>query len=80
MPWGNVTVTGRDGRAVYINGFYGEARGKAPGPFVVELGLNTFETLDRQRRVNFRVDATVDQDHLAVTAAFEPVDPPEPTS
>jgi hypothetical protein len=80
MPWGSVTVTGRNGRNVYVNGLYGEARGKVPGPFVVEMGLNTFETLDRKRRVNFRADATVDRAHPAVSVAFEPVNPPEPTS
>lgn len=79
MPWGNVTVTGRTGRNVYINGFYGDAGGTAPGPFVVPYGVTTFETLDRSRRVNFRVDATVDRDHPNVTVAFKPVDPPEPT-
>ena len=76
MPWGNVTVTGQDGRDIYLDGNYEDSCGKAPGPFVVTYGKHTFETLDAAQRVECAGDATVNKDKPAVTIALAPVRQP----
>jgi hypothetical protein len=77
MPWGNVIVTGQDGRDIFLDGNYESACGKGPGPFVVTYGKHTFETLDVKQRVECAGDATVNQYNPAATIALTPATPPK---
>ena len=72
-------MTGPVGRNVYVNGNYEDIAGGTNEDFAVEYGLNTFETLDAQFRVDFRADAQVNDAAPHVDAALVAVDPPEPT-
>jgi hypothetical protein len=76
MAWGNVSVTGQDGRDIYLDGNYESRCGVAPGPFVVSYGKHTFETLDAAKRVAAAGDATVNQQHPDVSIALTPVKQP----
>jgi hypothetical protein len=76
MAWGNVTVTGQDGRAIFLDGNYESPCGTAPGPFVVSYGKHTFETLDAAKHVAAAGDATVNQQHPAVSIVLKPVQQP----
>lgn len=75
MPWGNVTITGQNGRNVYLDGNYDEPCGKGPGPFVVTYGKHTFETLDAKRRIKCSGKTTVNSAQRDVTIELTPVDP-----
>ena len=79
MPWGSVTLTGPADRDVYVNGNYEDVAGQTNEDFVVEYGINTFETLDGQFRVDLRAEAEVNDESPHVTVALGAVDPPEPT-
>ena len=80
MPWGSVKVIGPAGRDVYVNGNYEDITGQTGQDFAVEYGLNTFETLDNESRIDFRADATVNDETPHVEAELEAVNPPEPTT
>jgi len=80
MPWGSVTVTGPVDRDVYVNGNYEDIAGKTNDDFAVEYGLNTFETLDDQWRIDFRARVEVNDASPLVDAELGAVDPPEPTA
>jgi len=75
MPWGNVTVTGQDGRDIFLDGNYESACGRAPGPFVVTYGIHTFETLDTSLHVECCGNAKVNKTNPAVTIVLVPVKP-----
>ena len=79
MPWGSVTVAGPAGRAVHVNGNYEDIAGQTNEDFAVEYGLNTFETLDSQFRIDFRAEAEVNDETPHVDKELEAVEPPEPT-
>ena len=78
MPWGNVTVTGQDGRDIYLDGNYDAPCGQGPGPFVVTYGKHTFETLDAAQNVVCSGDAKVNKDIPAVSIALAPIKPAKP--
>jgi hypothetical protein len=59
MPWGSVKITRPLRRKIYTNGNYDEAAGLSPGPFAIEYGRNTFETLDGAGRVDYRGSTTI---------------------
>ena len=80
MPWGSVTLTGPANRDVYINGNYEDIAGLTNEDFAVEYGLNTFETLDGQFRIDFRVEAEVNDEAPHVDKELVAVEPPEPTA
>ena len=80
MPWGSVKPTGPADRDVYVNGNYAQAAGKTNTDFAVEYGLNTFETLDGEKRIDLRAEAEVNDENRHVEAPLEPVVPPEPTA
>ena len=79
MPWGSVTLAGPADRDVYVNSNYEDIAGKTNEDFAVEYGLNTFETLDDQFRIDFRAEAEVNDETPHVDTELEAVDPPEPT-
>jgi len=79
MPWGSVTLAGPADRDVYVNGNYEDISGKTNEDFAVEYGVNTFETLDDQFRIDFRAEAKVNDETPRVDTALEAVDPHEPT-
>ena len=79
MPWGSVTLTGPTDRDVYVNGNYEDVAGQTNEAFAVEYGLNTFETLDSEFRIDFRAETEVNDETPHVEAALQAVDPPEPT-
>ncbi len=79
MPWGSVTLAGPAERDVYVNSNYEDIAGKTNEDFAVEYGLNTFETLDDQFRIDFRAEAEVNDETPHVDTELEAVDPPEPT-
>lgn len=78
MAFINVRVSGQDRRLVYVDGNYDEADDQAPGPFAVPAGKHTFETLNRQRCVDFRATVRASDGQRLVEAAFVAVVPPEP--
>lgn len=56
---GSVEITHPLRRLIYINGDYMETAGLSPGPFVVETGDNTFETMRRDGTVDNRKTVNV---------------------
>lgn len=79
MPWGSVKLIGPAGRDVYVNGNYADIAGQTNETFAVEYGLNTFESLDSEFRVDLRAHATVNDDAAHVEATLLDVAPPEDT-
>ncbi len=80
MPFGFVRLSGPAGRDVYVNGNYQDIGGQTGDDFAVQYGFNTFETLDDESRIDFRVRVEVTDDNPRVDADLEPVEPPEPTA
>ena len=78
MTRGIVVINSPLGRDIFINGNHAEPLGVSPGPFDVELGLHTFETLDDERRVDHRGTAEPSDAHPNVAIDLDPVVPPEP--
>lgn len=73
MPWGTVRVEGPAGDEIFINGNYEQAAGRTGDTFIVEYGLNTFETLDGIGAVVLRANAVVDPVHPHREVPLEPV-------
>lgn len=73
MAMGSVRITKPLRRLIYINGNYDEAAGLSPGPFAVELGNNTFETLDGSGNVDWTGAATLTAANPNVSLALQPV-------
>jgi hypothetical protein len=80
MPRGLVTIGSPSKREIFINGQYAVPAGVSPGPFLVEFGPNTFETLDEKQRIDNRETVVTDHDHPNETIDLKPVTPPEPTT
>jgi len=71
MPWGNVRISNVPGRKIYIDGLYDTAIGIAPGPFVVDFGRHTFETLNSNMEVDWRVEVIVSAGRRDISCALE---------
>jgi hypothetical protein len=78
MARGIVVINSPLGRDIFINGNYAEPLGVSPGPFDVELGPHTFETLDSESRVDYRGAAEPSHAHPNAAIELDPVVPPEP--
>ena len=80
MPRGFVKITNQTGRDIFMNGNYAASAGAAPGPFDVETGLNTFETLDANLRVDNRRKVITTHTTPNHAVDLDPVEPPQPTT
>jgi hypothetical protein len=78
MARGIVSINTPLGRDIFINGNHAQPLGVSPGPFDLEFGPHTFETLDAQRRVDFRGTAEPSHAHPILAIDLDPVVPPEP--
>jgi hypothetical protein len=80
MPTGNVRITDPEDRQIYVNGVYTAPNPRtSPCTIAVEYGKNTFETLNAEQKIDFRGEATTDEDHRYTRLALDPVVPPEAT-
>jgi hypothetical protein len=79
MTMVTVRVTKPGNRLVYINGNYVEAAGNSSvDSFTVPTGGRVFETLTRDRRVDFRKQFRVKRSDTEVTVQLDSVVPPRP--
>jgi len=79
MAYGNVRIGEPKDRKVYINGVYTALTPPtSPCTVTVEYGPNTFETLNDEKKIDFRGDAVIDEAHRYVVITLAAVDPPAP--
>lgn len=73
-----VRVSAPARRLIYINGSYAEAAGNSSDDtFSLPPGGQVFETLNGDRRVDFRKKFRIRADDTEKTVALDRVDPPE---
>lgn len=79
MTLKTVRVTKPGNRLIYINGNYTEAAGNSSvDSFTVPTGGQVFETLNGDRKVDFRKRFRVKPSDTDVTVELIPVVPPRP--
>ena len=79
-----VTVKGPNGRAIYVNGEYGESVGTIEKSLALSPGSHKFETVRRKLKseggdeVDFRGRVSKVPNNSKVEVVLKPVVPPEP--
>jgi len=72
---GSVRVEGQDRRPIYVDGLYDAPIGTAPGPFLIDFGAHTLETLDSQNLIDNRKTVSITKSVRLLTVTLDPLQP-----